>query len=112
MIEESIRELFKKILIEFTFQLPISWVWVGQNGGFMTGRIEVSKLTKEPRSVILSGNPKKLKFPVNIMLVDARGDAAHVLLKESGEIDGVNRLRVDEPPPEVPPRWPISFGKA
>jgi hypothetical protein len=110
--KESIHEIFKKILIEYKFQLPISWVWIGVNGALLTGRIEMSRWSKEFRSVTLSGNPKKLRYPVNVMLVDARGEAAHVLFKGTGEADEINRCRVDEPPPAIPPGWPTGCGKA
>jgi hypothetical protein len=111
--KENIHEILKKILIDYKFQLPIAWVWVGVNGVFLTGRIEVSKGSKEFRSVTLSGNPKKLRFPVNVMFVDSRGQAAHVLSRGAGEGDDeLNRLRVDEPPPAGPLAWPTGCGKA
>ena len=110
--KETFIEVFKIILIDYDFRLPISWVWIGVNGAFMTGRIEISKGSKELRSVTLSGNPKKLRFPVNVMFVDATGNAAHVLFKGPGQANEVNRLHVDDPPPATPSGSPISFGKA
>jgi hypothetical protein len=109
---ESIQKIFRMILIDYNFELPITWVWIGVNGAFLTGRIERSRWSEELGSVVLSGNPKKIRFPVNAMLVDAKGQAAHVLFKETGEVDGVNRLRVDEPKPAVPPSPPTGWGKA
>ena len=104
--KESMQKIFKKILIDYNFQPPISWVWIGVNGAFMTGRIEFSKGSKEFKSILLSGKPKKLRFPVNVMLVDSRGEAAHVLFKGTGEAkDEVNRCRVDEPPGLIS-NWP------
>ena len=110
--KESMVEIFKKILIEYKFQPPISWVWIGVNGAFMTGRIAISKGSKELGSVTLSGNPEKIKFPVTVMLVDAKGDAVHVLFKGPGQVDKVKSLLGDDPPPATPSGSPISFGKA
>ena len=111
--KESVRTVFKTILDDYKFQLPIAWVWIGANGEFLTGRIEISKGSKELRSVILSGSPEKLKFPVNVMLVDARGEAAHVLNMGPGQgHDEITRCGVDEPPPAAPPGWPTGVGKA
>jgi hypothetical protein len=101
---------FKTILIDYNFQPPIAWVWVGRNGAFLFGKIIWEG--KEYKSVTLGGKPKKLRFPVNVMLVDAKGMAAHLLLKETGEIDGANRCRVEEPPPAISPNWPNGCGKA
>jgi hypothetical protein len=104
-IQEGIQKIFKMILVDYKFELPVSWVWIGVNGAFLTGRIEFSKRDKELKSIILSGKAKKLRFPVNVMLVDAKGDAAHVLFRGSGEVDKVTRCRVDEPSPVGPPNW-------
>ncbi len=102
--EENLKKIFLTILFDFYFQFPISWVWIGVNGAFLTGRFELSK-TKEFKSIVLSGKAKKLRFPINAMLVDAKGEAAHVLLKRSGEVDKVTRCRVDEAPPIAPLNW-------
>ena len=111
--KESIHTIFKTILEEYKFQLPIAWVWIGANGEFLTGRIEISKGSKEPRSVTLSGKAEKLKYPVNIMLVDARGEAAHVLNMGPGQgHDEITRCGVDEPSPATPAGWPTGMGKA
>jgi hypothetical protein len=99
--EESLRKIFETILIKYNFQFPISWVWIGINGAFLTGRFEFSKNEKF-KSIILNGKAKKLRFPINAMLVDARGEAAHVLLKRFGEVDMVTRCKIDDPPPMGP----------
>lgn len=108
--KEGFEKAFKTILVDYNFQPPIAWVWIGVNGAFMTGKIIWEG--KEFKSITLSGKPKKLRLPVNVMLVDAKGMAAHLLLKKTGEVDGVNRCRVDEPPPAAPLNWPTGCGKA
>jgi len=110
--KESMQKIFKKILIDYNFQSPISWVWVGVNGAFMTGRIEFLEGSKEFKSILLSGKPNKLRFPVNVMLVDSRGEAAHILFKGTGGADEVNRCCVDEPQRAAPSDWPTGCGKA
>lgn len=103
-IEESIQGIFHKVLIDYGFKLPIAWVWIGVNGAFLTGKIESVK--SGMRNVIIKGKSNKLRFPVNAMLVDSEGKAAHVLFKGPGQVDKVNRLRVDESPPIPPLNWP------
>jgi len=105
LTKESLQKIFKKILIDYNFQLPVSWVWIGVNGAFMTGRIEFSEASKEFKSILLSGKPRKLRFPVNVMFVDARGEAAHVLFKGTGGADEVNHCRFEEPPGPIS-NWP------
>ncbi len=104
--EESLKKVFLTILIDFNFQFPISWVWIGVNGAFLTGRFEFSKNEKKFKSIILNGKAKKLRFPVNAMPVDARGEAVHVFFKRFGEVNKVARCRVDDPPPIGPLNWP------
>lgn len=96
---ETLQKIFKMIFLEYNFQVPISWVWIGVNGAFFTGRIELSKSGKEAKSIILSGKAKKLRFPINVMLVDSKGEAAHILFKGPGEDDVLTRCRVDGPLP-------------
>ncbi len=45
-MKETIQKIFEKILIDYNFQFPISWVWIGVNGAFLTGRFELSKTEK------------------------------------------------------------------
>lgn len=60
---------------------------MGMNGALFAGRSELS-MQKEIRTIILTGKAKKLKFPINMMLVDRTGKAAHVLFKKpDGPID-------------------------
>lgn len=39
----------------------------------------------DPKCVILGGRGKDLRFPINCMFVDGKGDAAHVVFRMSGE---------------------------
>ena len=103
--QESVQRALEIILIDYNFQFPIHWVWVGINGAFLIGRFEIQKSGEKLKSILLTGKPKKLRFPVNIMLVDARGEAAHILL-HSDNFGKVIRCRVDEPSPIAPLNWP------
>jgi hypothetical protein len=94
--KESVQRAFEIILLEYNFQFPISWVWIGINGTFLTGRFELSKSGEKLKTTVLSGKVRKIRFPVNIMLVDGGGKAAHILLN-SAEFGEVTRCSVDEP---------------
>jgi hypothetical protein len=99
---DSFRKILEEIFFKHGFQLPVAWVWAGVNGAFVTGKIEFSKRDKKITFIILSGKPKKIRLPVNMMLIDARGCAAHILVKGPGEISKVTRCPVDEPLPSAP----------
>ncbi len=109
---EQLVGVFKEIVLEHKFEFPIHWVMVGAGGVFLTGKLTFSILRLKLDFSILSGRAKDLRFPINMMLVDKTGKAAHVLFKRAGEAHELNRLGVDEPPPEVPPPWPSGVGKA
>jgi len=104
-IHKSIKESFKKILTEYNFQFPLSWVWIGVNGAFLTGRFELSKGDLKLKSIHLSGRAQKLRPPVNAMVVDARGYAVHILFKSFGEVSKITYCHVDEAPPIAPLNW-------
>lgn len=109
---ESFHKVFDKIFLDYNFQFPLSWVWISVNGAFLTGRFERSNSDKKFESILLTGKVKKIIFPINAMIVDANGAAAHVLLKKNGEIGEVTRCRSDQPMPATPLGWPIGCGKA
>ncbi len=111
MFEESLHDIFKRVLIEYNFQYPMTWTWIGINGRAVTGRFERKK-DGGLKTIMLNGKPKTLRFPVNAMLVDATGQAVHILFKSSMQLGEMNRCKVDEPPPAVPPFWPGGIGKA
>ena len=105
-VEKSVQECFKKILTEYNLQFPLSWVWIGVNGAFLTGRFELSRSDVKLKSIHLSGKAEKLRPPVNAMIVDARGYAVHIFFGSSGEVSKMTYLCVDEPPPIAPLNWP------
>jgi hypothetical protein len=86
--EENLRKVFEIIILEHGFEFPLSWVMVGINGTFLTGRFEILIIGKV-KSTIINGKANKLRFPINCMIVDRRGKAAHIVFSrtdEAGEI--------------------------
>ncbi len=78
---EQFKMIGDEIFLKHHFEFPVTWVMVGVNGALFAGRSELS-IQKEVRTIILTGKAKKLRFPVNMMLVDRTGKAAHVLFKK------------------------------
>ena len=111
MFEESLQKIFKTIFIDYNFQFPLSWTWIGINGAIVTGRYELKK-DGGVRGVVLNGKPKSVEFPINALVVDGRGQAVHILFKDSMEFGDLSPCRVDEPAPATPPIWPGGMGKA
>ncbi|MFB3886041.1 MAG: hypothetical protein ACE144_12495 [Thermodesulfobacteriota bacterium] len=105
--EKSLEVIFKRLLLEHSFQFPLTWAWIGANGGVLAGRFEWS-VGKGLETIILSGKPKTLRYPVNAMIVDRRGVAAHILFKGPEEISKATLCRADEP--SIP--WPKDSPKA
>jgi hypothetical protein len=86
--EESIRKVFEIMLVQYQFELPMSWAIIGVNGTFLTGKFEAS-ITGQFRSTVLSGKANRLRFPINCLFVDRKGKAALVAFSKSSEIGKV-----------------------
>jgi hypothetical protein len=81
--EEDIKKALGTMLFKHEFELPFSFVLIGVNGTFVTGRIEPS-IVDGPQ-VIVAGEASKLRFPINLMIVDQKGKAGHVAFSMTGE---------------------------
>ncbi|MBM4277276.1 MAG: hypothetical protein FJ130_05240 [Deltaproteobacteria bacterium] len=89
--DEGIRKAFEKIFLGYGFEFPMSFVLVGINGTFLTGRFEVSFITKKFRTTVVSGKANKLRFPINAMIVDAKGKVAHIeFVRKGGQDENTN----------------------
>lgn len=75
---DDLTEVIVSLFVKYNFQYPLHLVMVGINEAFVN-------LKFNPNCVILAGRAKDLRFPINCMFVDGKGDAAHVLFKMSGE---------------------------
>jgi hypothetical protein len=91
--EESFRKIFQTILVDHNFKFPIHYVMIGINGAFLNGRFELAP-AKKFSSILLNGKAKNLRFPINTMFVDSKGDAAHVLFKKTLKSGELNHLEV------------------
>jgi len=92
---EQFQKIAEEIILKHRFEFPISWVMIGVNGAFLTGRWELSIPQKQFRSLTLSGKAKKLRRPINMMLVDRIGKAFHVLFKKGDEPIDLTNLRIE-----------------
>ena len=109
---DQFSKILAEMLLKHDFQFPITCTMIGIDGHVFAARFELSADPKESKGGFVTGNPKKLRFPINALLVDKGGKAAHVLFKGSCQVEEVNRLHGDDPPPATPSGSPISFGKA
>ena len=84
---EQFQRIAEEIFLRHNFELPITWVMVGVNGAIFAGRFELSVL-KKFKVIVLTGEAKKLRFPINMLVVDKTGKAGYVFFKRSdGPID-------------------------
>jgi hypothetical protein len=93
--EQQFQRITEEILVNHRFEFPITWTMIGINGYVFAGKWEVTIL-KKFNNVILHGQPKRLRFPINMMLVDRTGKAAHVLFKKSDAPIDLTRLQIGE----------------
>lgn len=75
--------LAEEIFLKHHFELPVSFAMIGVNGAFLTGRFELSFFQTKFRAILLSGKAKDLRFPINMLLVDKTGKAAHTSFERS-----------------------------
>jgi hypothetical protein len=83
-------EIIQKLL-EDNFELPIHSVIVGINGSILVGRYESSDGENLIFTPLIDHCPSGMvKLPVNIMFVDAQGEAARVLFKAPNDVKYFN----------------------
>ena len=103
---EDVLKVIMKMLVEYNFQFPLSWVFIGVNGSFWTGRFEFGGIGTKFKYIPLSGEEQELKPPINGMVIDSRGDAMHFSVKGSGEVSDPTLLRLTKPLAIAPLNWP------
>jgi hypothetical protein len=81
--EDSIKKVLETMLFKHEFELPFSFVLIGVNGAFLTGRIGASII--DGPQITIEGEASKLRFPINLMIVDKKGKAGHVAFSMTGE---------------------------
>jgi hypothetical protein len=81
--EEDIKKALEEMLFKHEFELPLTFVLVGVNGTILTGRIEVSII--DGPQITVKGEASKLRFPINLMIIDQKGKAGHVAFSMTGE---------------------------
>ena len=78
-LEEAITQVIQQ-LIDQGFQYPIHWALLATDGTYAVGVFE--KAGKDVKIKAGSENVKVFTFPINIMVVDAGGEVASVLMKD------------------------------
>ncbi len=75
---DQFERLLAETLLKHNFQVPMTWVMIGVNGHIFAGRFNPPTTEKEPVGfVIIVGEAKRLRFPINLLLVDRDGMATH-----------------------------------
>lgn len=82
--EEGIIKAVEVMFNEKGFELPMSFVLIGINGTFLTGRFELSIIGKKFKTILINGKANRLRFPINAMFVDAKGKVAQVTFLRTG----------------------------
>jgi len=82
--EEGLQKAFEIMFIDYGFKLPTSWVLIGINGTFLTGRVELSIIGKKIKTTVINGKANRLRFPINAMFVDAEGKVAQITFLRTG----------------------------
>ncbi len=91
-LEEGIKKALETMLLfKHEFELPFTFVLIGVNGTFLTGRIEAS-IVDGLQFTVLEGEAKKLRLPINLMIVDRKGKAGHVAFLMTGEENKVTEV--------------------
>ena len=81
--EEGVKKALETMLFKHEFELPFTFVLIGVNGTFVTGRIEASII--DGPQITVQGEATKLRFPINLMICDSKGKAGHVAFSMTGE---------------------------
>ena len=94
------KEISKIILALFEkkFEFPMTLVMIGINGSHLVAKFEMLTITEKNvvttkfKNSVLSGKAENLRFPINAMFVDARGIAAHILIKNADKLGDLTFL--------------------
>ena len=93
---ENVLKVIMKMLVEYKFQFPLSWVFIGINGSFWSGRFEFEVGENKIKHIPIGNQYSILMPPINGMVVDLRGDAMHFSIKGSGEVSHPTICRISE----------------
>jgi len=74
---EQFQQMAEEVILKRAFEFPVHWVMIGVNGVFIIGEWATADLGADLKTIVLSGEPRKLEFPVTITFVDRTGRAAH-----------------------------------
>jgi len=89
--DEGIKKAIETLVFKHEFEFPFSFVLIGVNGTFLTARLE-SSIVDGPRFTVHEGEANKLRFPINCLIVDRKGKAAHVAFLMTGEENKVTDM--------------------
>lgn len=92
--EESTKQAVQAMILDYGFKFPMSLVLIGANGTFLTGKLELSFITKKLKTTLVSGGANKLRFPINATFVDAGGKVAQITFKKAGGKDEAISINV------------------
>jgi hypothetical protein len=89
--EEGIKKAFETMVFKHEFECPLSVAMIGVNGAFLTARFKMS-MVDGFQSIVLDGKASKLRFPINCLIVDQKGKAAHIAFSMIGEEKEVSEV--------------------
>jgi hypothetical protein len=111
----EIENIVGMIFLEHKFEFPITVVMIGIRG-YLVAKWELAtasgknKVTAKFENIVVAGKAKDLRFPINTMLVDSTGKAAHFCIKRPNEIGSLTFLPIESEVPSIP--WPKNWPKA
>jgi hypothetical protein len=71
-------------LLQRGFELPLYVACISANGSVLVGRYEAGDTRVEFRDLLEHRENDVFTLPVNMMVVDARGEAARVVIRSDG----------------------------
>ncbi len=77
-------------LIERGFEPPLVMVMVGVNGAVFVNQYSLADEETWELTVIFQPGEGVMLFPVSIMITDSKGDSAHAVTRQHGELDSVH----------------------
>jgi hypothetical protein len=90
-IHNQFQKVVEEIFFKYSFELPFTWIMMGVNGAIFAGSWYLSIVDNEFKTLIVSGRPEDLRFPINMMVMDKNWRIAHILFeKPDGPIDLTN----------------------
>ncbi len=81
------------------FELPLHVVTISINGTMFFMRYDADESAGNLAATLLTSHPQKdafLAVPINLIFVDARGEAARILIKADGSLGDLQELRDDK----------------